>query len=468
MKQLAAIVLAAGMGTRMKSKTPKVLHEVCGRPMLHYPLMRLKELAVKLSIVVVGDHHKEIEAAAKGSGNKHLRFVLQSPPRGTGDAVRCAMKKLAPKYSGDVLILSGDVPLIETSTLKAMIRLHRKKKQSAAAVTVLSVLLEDPSGYGRIVRDTDGQIIEITEDKDCTPSQKKIQEINAGIYIIDALFLRENLKKIKANNSQGEYYLPDLIKMARKSGKRVASLLHINPEEIMGINNRVQLAKATAAMQRNINAAIMLSGVTLIDPKTTYIDDEVTIGGDSTIYPNVHLKGTTTIAKGATIEEGVKITDSTIGANTVVKSHSIIEDSRTGANVSLGPFARLRPGTIIKDGAHIGNFVEVKNSTIGRGTKAGHLSYLGDSSIGSNVNIGAGVLTCNYDGKYKYKTVIKDNAFIGSDTQLIAPVTIGKGAYIGSGSTITKDVAPNSLALSRAEEKTIPNWTKKKRKKKTT
>lgn len=467
MKKLSAIVLAAGMGTRMKSEVPKVLHELCGRPMLNYPLIRLQELGVKTTIVVVGNHQKDIEAAAKGSGNKNLRFVLQSPPRGTGDAVRCAMKKLTPGYSGDMLILSGDVPLIETPTLKAMIRLHRKKRKEAAVITVLSVMLEDPSGYGRIIRDDLGQIVDITEDRDCTPSQKKIQEINAGIYIIDASFLRENLPKIKTNNTQGEYYLPDLVKMARKKGRHVGSLLHINPEEIMGINNRAQLAEASSTMRSKINTDIMLSGVTLIDPDTTYIDDTVTIGRDSTIYPNVHLKGSTTIAKGSTIEEGVKITDSTIGANTTIKSHSVIEDSRMGKDTSIGPFARLRPGTIIKDNARIGNFVEVKNSTIGRGTKAGHLSYIGDTTIGQDVNIGAGVLTCNYDGKYKYRTVIKDNAFIGSDTQLIAPVTIGKGAYIGSGSTITKDVAPNSLALSRAKETAIPNWTTKKRRKKT-
>lgn len=465
MKKLSAIVLAAGMGTRMKSDTPKVLHPICGRPMLHYPLRRLKELGVKQSVVVVGDHHKEIEVAAKNSGNKNIRFAMQSPPRGTGDAVRCALKKFTPNHSGDVLILSADVPLIETPTLKAMVRLHRKKN-NAAAITVLSVMLEDPSGYGRIVRDSKGQITGITEDKDCTPSEKKICEINAGIYIIDGKFLRENLQKIKTNNKQGEYYLPDLVKMARNDGLRIASLLHINPEEIMGINNRIELARATASMQRKINNDIMLSGVTFIDPKTAYIDDGVTIGRDSTIYPNVLLKGTTTIAKGSTIEEGVKITDSTIGVENLIKSHSVIEGSRTGTGVSAGPFARLRPGTIIRDEAAIGNFVEVKNSTIGRGTKAGHLSYLGDSTIGSGVNIGAGVLTCNYDGKYKYRTIIKDNAFIGSDTQLIAPVTIGKGAYIGSGSTITKDVAPNSLALSRAEETAVPNWAKKKRKKK--
>ena len=457
-KDIAVIILAAGLGKRMKSDIPKVLHPVAGKPMLFYPIEVVKGLGIEKVIVIVGHKAKEVIHALNPEPNSKLIYVRQEPQLGTGHAVLSAEDSLK-SFKGDVLILSGDVPLITRETILGLLTLHAKKK---AAISFISTVAEDPSGYGRVLRDEDNSVISIVEDKDADPEEKAVNEINAGIYCVDTAFLFSGLKKIKKGNAQGEYYLPDLIEMAVNNGQKAACLTHRDPAEVMGINNRLELLEANEEMRQRINNALMFSGVTLLDADTAYIHYGVAIGRDTTIYPNVFLEGNTKVGSGCVIEEGCKIIDSTVGDGSVIKSHSVIESSEIGRNVSIGPFARLRPECIIKDKAKIGNFVEVKKSTIGEGTKANHLSYIGDAIIGKNVNIGAGCITCNYDGIKKHQTIIEDGAFIGSDTQLVAPVKVGKNAYIGSGSTITKNVPDGSLALSRPEQRNIEGWVKKK------
>lgn len=449
MKKIGAIVLAGGKGTRMKSKLPKVLHPLCGKPMLYYPLEVLRSLKVSPVVCVIGHGAEEIKEAfpeAKASG---VSFVLQTPQLGTGHAVMSAIKygkgRGLHSFRGDLLILSGDVPLVTAETVSALVKL---KKKTRAVVAFVSAIVAEPGGYGRVCRDSNKQVIKVVEAKDATITQKQIAEVNCGLYLVDSEFLRANIKRLGKDNAQGEYYLPDLVKMATADNLGVTALTLFDPVELMGINNRLELADATHYMQKRIMRAHMLSGVTIVDPEATYIDCGVRIGADSTIHPGVHLTG-----------------DTVIGSSTTVLPNSIIESSKIGRHARIGPFARLRPGCVLKDDVRIGNFVEVKNSFVGKGTKAGHLSYIGDSRIGANVNIGAGTITCNYDGFDKHTTTIRDNAFIGSDSQLIAPVTIGKGAYVGSGSTITGDVPAGALATSRAAQKTIKGWVEGKARK---
>ena len=455
MKNIAAIVLAGGKGTRMKSRLPKVLHPVCGVPMLFYPLELLKELKVSPVCCVIGHGAEQIKEAFLTTSFDDVGFALQEPQLGTGHAVMSALKAGKGKrpgglrdFKGDLLILSGDVPLITKETVKALVKLKHKRR---ATVAFVSAIVDEPGSYGRVVRDVNENITRMIEAKDATITQRRITEINCGLYLVDAEFLRANINKLGKQNAQGEYYFPDLIKIAVEGGKGVSALTLYDPVELMGINNRTELADASLYMRERINIDHMLSGVTIIDPFTTYIDSGVKIGRDTTIHPGVHLIGDTSIGSGSTI-----------------LPNSIIDSSVVGKGATIGPFARLRPGNVIKDDVRIGNFVEVKNSRIGKGTKAGHLSYIGDSLIGANVNIGAGTITCNYDGFGKTKTVIRDDVFIGSDTQLVAPVTIGKGAYVGSGSTITTNVPPGALATSRVAQKVQKGWVdmKKKAKKK--
>jgi bifunctional UDP-N-acetylglucosamine pyrophosphorylase/glucosamine-1-phosphate N-acetyltransferase len=429
--------------------------------MLYYPLRLVKELEAKKSIVVVGHKADKVKGAFKngpsgpgpsgrewgpsGRERRKITFCLQSPQLGTGHALMCASKELK-GFTGDLLILSGDVPLITKQTLNALFKIHRTVTDRPV-LSLITVFLGDPSGYGRVIRDEEGTVKGVVEDKDLRPGERAINEVNSGIYLASSKFLFENLKKLSKKTAQGEYYLPDLVALATAQGKRVSALTHFDPNEVMGINNRVELARAASVMRERINTELMLNGVTIIDPDVTYIDYGVKAGKDTTIHPNVHLLGQTSVGAGCTVEEGVRIADSTIGSTTTVKSFSVIESSKVGKGVSIGPFARLRPENTIGDGARVGNFVEVKKTLLGKGSKANHLTYLGDSVIGNDVNIGAGTITCNYDGFKKYVTRIRDGAFIGSDSQLIAPVTVGKNAYIGSGSTITKDVPAGSLAV---------------------
>lgn len=460
MKNLAAILLAAGKGTRMKSNTPKVLHDVAGRPMLFYPLDVLEEIKADRVVVVVGFCADRVRKEA--GGGKNIRFVDQAEQLGTGHAVMTATKALK-GFAGDVLILSGDVPLISASTVKALIKMHRKGGRTRPAITMVTTVLSDPYGYGRIVRDAKGAVISIVEEKDCAPLQREIEEVNAGIYLVSSAFLNANIKKLGKLNAQGEYYLTDLIKIAAGLGERVTALTHLYPGEVMGVNNRAELARAGRIMRERVAERLMDSGVTLIDPAATYIDHGVRVGADTIIYPGARLSGRTIIGAGCVIEDGAVIVDCEVGDGSAIRSHSVMESSRIGAGVSIGPFARLRPGNVIGDRARIGNFVEVKNSIMGAKAKAGHLSYIGDTTIGEDVNIGAGTVTCNYDGFKKHRTIIEDGAFIGSDSQLVAPVTVGKGAYVGSGTTVTKDVPPGALVVSRAGERVIEGWVKKRK-----
>ncbi|MBI5236948.1 MAG: bifunctional UDP-N-acetylglucosamine diphosphorylase/glucosamine-1-phosphate N-acetyltransferase GlmU [Deltaproteobacteria bacterium] len=456
MKNLAVIVLAAGKGTRMKSALPKVLHPVAGRPMLFYGLNVLKELKVKKTVVVIGHGAMSVKEAFP---SEKAVFIEQKEQLGTGHAVACGLKALR-GFSGDVLILSGDVPLITKDTLKALKQVKDRKR--GAGLALITAILDDPSGYGRVIRDRDRKVVRIAEDKDAKTGERAIPEVNTGIYLFSSDFLFRNIRKISSSNAQMEYYLPDLIEMASNAGQRVAALTHIEPEEVMGVNNRIELARASNIMRKRVLDSLMLQGVTIVAPENTYIDWGVKIGADTAIHPSATLSGNTKIGGNCVIEEGVKITDSTIGRGTTVKSLSVIESCDVGSGVVIGPFARLRPGSVISDNVRIGNFVEVKKSIIGKGTKANHLSYLGDAVIGKGVNIGAGTITCNYDGVKKYRTRIEDGAFIGSDTQLVAPVTVGKDAYVGSGTTVTSDVPPGSLMITRAKERVIEGWVRKK------
>src|SRR3990172_1020517 len=458
MKNLASIILAAGKGTRMKSNIPKVLHRVAGSPMLFFPINVLKTLKAGRVVVVIGHGAEEVREAFKGG---EVSFCVQVEQLGTGHAVMVALKELK-GFEGDVLILSGDVPLITVETITALMELHRKAGRKKAALTLVTTVLENPNGYGRIVRGDLGHIVRIVEDKDCSPLQKKIKEVNAGIYLASLKFLNDNIKRIGKNNAQGEYYLPDLVELAVSEGDKVDALIAAEPIEVMGINNRVELSKADSYMRRRVSESLMLSGVTIVDPDATYIDYGASAGMDTIIYPGARISGDSVIGSGCVIEEGSRIDASKIGDSTVIRSYSVIESSEIGSRAAIGPFAHLRPGSTVGDNAHIGNFVELKKSVIGRGSKANHLSYIGDSIVGENVNIGAGTITCNYDGIKKHQTTIEDGAFIGSDSQLVAPVKIGKGAYVGSGTTLTKDVPAGALVITRAPEKVIEGWVEKK------
>ena len=458
MKNLASIILAAGKGTRMKSNIPKVLHRVAGSPMLFFPINVLKTLKAGRVVVVIGHGAEEVREAFKGG---EVSFCVQVEQLGTGHAVMVALKELK-GFEGDVLILSGDVPLITVETITALMELHRKAGRKKAALTLVTTVLENPNGYGRIVRGDLGHIVRIVEDKDCSPLQKKIKEVNAGIYLASLKFLNDNIKRIGKNNAQGEYYLPDLVELAVSEGDKVDALIAAEPIEVMGINNRVELSKADSYMRRRVSESLMLSGVTIVDPDATYIDYGASAGMDTIIYPGARISGDSVIGSGCVIEEGSRIDASKIGDSTVIRSYSVIESSEIGSRAAIGPFAHLRPGSTVGDNAHIGNFVELKKSVIGRGSKANHLSYIGDSIVGENVNIGAGTITCNYDGIKKHQTTIEDGAFIGSNSQLVAPVKIGKGAYVGSGTTVTKDVPAGALVITRAPEKVLEGWVEKK------
>lgn len=458
MKKVAVIVLAAGVGRRMKSSLPKVLHQVAGRPILFYPLEVVEGLGVERVIVVVGHKRDKLMEVLQRASTPGMVFVEQEPQLGTGHAVMCAEESLK-GWGGDILILSGDVPFIKGETLSRLIEAHRI---GDTTISFLTTILDNPSGYGRVVRGPEGAVLRVVEERDATSTELAIKEINTGIYCVKAPFLFSTLKEIRVDNAQGEYYLPDLIGMARGQGLEVSAIMYPHPQEVMGINNRVELAEANRLMRERVNQGLMLSGVTLLNPDTVYIHYGIRMGRDTTIYPNVFLEGKTTIGEGCTIEEGCRIVDSTIGDGSTIKGHSVIEGSVIAKGVSIGPFARIRPETVIEDEAKIGNFVEVKRSRIGKRTKANHLSYLGDAIIGDGVNIGAGTITCNYDGIKKHQTIIEDGVFIGSDTQLVAPVRIGKDAYIGSGSIITKDVPPGALALTRVEQKNIEGWVERR------
>ena len=441
-KPLNVLVMAAGLGTRMKSKRAKVLHELVGRPLIAHVVRTAASLEPEKIIVVVGYQAEEVENAVRTEVGELASFVLQAEQRGTGHAMECA-RTLLEKSDSLLLSLYGDGPMIRAETMRNLIEHHRA---SGAACSILSVRLENPTGYGRIIRDEHGNFQRIVEQKDATEEERKVREINSGIYCFETKDLFEALKRVEPKNQQGEYYLTDVAEILLSLGRKVEVYVHNDAREVSGINTRAELAEFENLMRRNAIRRLMTeSGVTFIDPSHAYISPDAQIGRDSIIYPDVTIEGASVIGEGCVIRSGARITNSRLGDAVVVKDHSIVVDSEIASNCAVGPFAHLRMNATLEEKATVGNFVEVKKSRLKRGTKAMHLSYLGDATIGERTNIGAGTVTCNYDGVRKHETVIEDDVKIGSDTMLVAPVRVGSGSMTGAGSVVTKDVPPDSL-----------------------
>jgi bifunctional UDP-N-acetylglucosamine pyrophosphorylase / glucosamine-1-phosphate N-acetyltransferase len=456
MPDVHVVVLAAGKGTRMKSTLPKVLHRAGGLPLIEQVFRSADALSPQTITVIVGH---QAEGVREGLGERlGLHFALQEPQLGTGHAVLQAEPALRGR-TGTVVLLSGDVPLLRAATLGELVRVHAERRASA---TVLTAVLEDPDGYGRIVRGADGSIEAIVEHRDATPEQRQIAEINSGIYAFDLAPLFDALRQIGASNAQGEYYLPDLISIYRSRGLGVETVVADDPREILGVNSRKELADVTAVLKTRRNEELMESGVTIVDPATTFVGPDVTIAADTTIHPGVYLEGRTRIGAGCVIHSGVRIVDSTVDDGVTINNFCVIVESHVARGARIGPFAHIRPQSHVGEDAHVGNFVELKKTALGRGSKANHLSYLGDATIGEKVNVGAGTITCNYDGVSKHQTIIEDGAFIGSDSQLIAPVRIGTGAYVAAGSSVTDDVPPESLAIARSKQTNKEGWVSRK------
>jgi bifunctional UDP-N-acetylglucosamine pyrophosphorylase/glucosamine-1-phosphate N-acetyltransferase len=476
--RLAGVVLAAGLGTRMNSPLPKVLHKLHGATMFQHVLNTLHKLNPQKIVIIVGKHIREIKESTiqtnppippllKGgkvgllrTQNSELVFAQQKEAKGTGDALLKAVPFLR-RFEGTIVVINGDTPLITPETLKKFLSLHEKKMN---IISILSFVSRQPDSYGRIIRDDRGNVLSIVENRDATMSQKTIKEVNSGIYAIEPRGLHL-LKEIKLNKSKGEYYLTDIVGIARNKGIKLDAFCIGIEDECIGINTREEFDRTKQLMKNRIINRWLDRGVSFVDADSVFISSNIHIGRGTIVYPNVYLEGNTNIGRGCTIYPNVRILDSIIGDCAVIKDSTLIEGSVIKRKASVGPFAHIRPGSEIGVGARIGNFVEVKKSLIGAGTKASHLTYLGDAKIGEDVNIGAGTITCNYDGYKKDITTIEDNVFIGSDSQLIAPVKIGKGAYVGAGSTITKDVPSKALALSRVGQKHIVNWALKRGKK---
>jgi bifunctional UDP-N-acetylglucosamine pyrophosphorylase / glucosamine-1-phosphate N-acetyltransferase len=456
MPDLHVVVLAAGKGARMKSASHKVLHRISGKRLLDYVLGSARALGPQSITLVVGHLAEQIRQAYADSSD--LRFVVQEPQLGTGHAL-LQIEPALQRASGTLLLLSGDVPLLAVGTLRQLIERHQADQ---AAATVLTAMVERPYGYGRILRSA-GRIARVVEERDASPAEGKIREINAGIYAFDIGPLFEALRGIASHNAQGEYYLPDLVSIYRKRRLTVSTVTVPNADEIRGINSRSELAGVARTVRQTKNEELMAAGVTLVDPATTYVDSDVDVGADTVIHPNVYLEGRTTIGRASEIHSGVRIVDSTLGDRVTVRNHSVITHSRVAADAELGPFAHLRPGSDVREGAFVGNFVELKKTTLGAGSKASHLTYLGDATIGAGVNIGAGTITCNYDGQQKHPTVIEDGAFVGSDSALVAPVTIGRGAYVAAGSTIVENVPPGALGIARSRQVNKDGWMDRKK-----
>jgi bifunctional UDP-N-acetylglucosamine pyrophosphorylase/glucosamine-1-phosphate N-acetyltransferase len=456
MALVQAIILAAGKGTRMKSDLVKVMHPLGERPMLSWPIAAARGAGADRIVLVVGHQAPTIQATYGTAPD--LAFAEQTEQLGTGHAVAAARD--ACSREGNVLILCGDVPLIRATTLQALLAYHHERN---ATVTVMTTHLANPAGYGRVVKREGGRIIRIVEEKDASPDEREINEINAGIYCVRADFLFNAVANLKNDNAQGEYYLTDIIAAAHDADLSCLAFPVMDSLEVMGVNDRVQLAHAAAVIRQRINDALMRSGVTIIDPSATYIAEGVSIGRDTVVYPNTHISGQTVIGCHCRIEPSVSITDCTIGDRVAIKAGSVLAESTGGDEVAIGPMAHLRPGSQLGDHVKIGNFVETKKIVMGEGSKASHLTYLGDAEIGADVNIGCGTITCNYDGVRKHKTVIGDSVFVGSDVQLVAPVTVGANSLIAAGTTVTQDVPPDSLAISRTPQTNKVGWKLRKK-----
>jgi bifunctional UDP-N-acetylglucosamine pyrophosphorylase / glucosamine-1-phosphate N-acetyltransferase len=450
------VILAAGQGTRMKSRMPKVLHRLGGKTLIDHVLGTAQALNPETVTIVVGHEAESVRLSAGKSPN--IGWALQEPQLGTAHALQQTESRLA-EQRGTVILLSGDVPMLKAATLTRLVDAHQSAR---AAATVVTAIVDRPYGYGRIVR-TRGRIARIVEERDASPDVRQIREINGGIYAFDLAPLFDALRGIASQNAQGEYYLTDLIAIYRRRKLRVETLLVDNPQEIRGINSRTELAEVSRIVRQTKNEELMAAGVTIIDPATTYIDPDVHVGADTVIHPGVAIEGQSRIGAACEIHSNVRIVDSEIADKVVIQNFCLILGSRIAESASVGPFAHLRPESVVGEGAKIGNFVELKKTTLGPGSKANHLAYLGDATIGARVNVGAGTITCNYDGSTKHPTVIEDEAFIGSDTQLIAPVRIGKGAYVAAGSSITEDVPPGALGIARGRQTNVAGWVERKK-----
>lgn len=453
-QELTAVILAAGKGTRMKSSRPKVLHQVCGRYMLEHVLYAAREAGANQQIVVVGYQGETI----KQEINFPVEYVNQYEQLGTGHAVMQAKEKLK-NFGGSLLVLCGDTPMLTAETLRHLWHAHQEEK---AAATILTAILPDATGYGRIVRQESGSVCKIVEQRDATVEEKKIKEINTGTYCFDGTCLLEALDQLTPENDQGEYYLTDVIEIFVREGLKVQAFPASDPIEVKGVNNRVQLAESEVVLRERICKKLMLQGVTIMDPACTYIDMNVKVGQDTIIYPGVLLEGQTEIGKECIIGPQTRIVDSIIGDGVEIMQ-SFIRQAQIGSHNIIGPYAYVRPETQTAEAVKIGGFVEVKKSSIGKGSKVPHLSYVGDTKIGENVNIGAGTIVCNYDGKAKHQTLVEDGAFIGSNSNLVAPVVVGKNAVTAAGSTITENVPGEALGIARNRQTNIEDWVKRRK-----
>lgn len=447
-----ALILAAGQGKRIKSDLPKVLHKVCGKEMVNHVIDTLRKGNVEDINVIVG---KGAELVKENTKSRDVSYSLQEAQLGTGHAVKCAMDFLKDK-KGTVAVFNGDAPLIEEGTIEELFKVH---KESGNSATILTSILDDASGYGRIIRSGD-EVLKIVEHKDCNEEELKVKEINSGMYCFEIESLVECLGNLSNNNSQGEYYLTDVIGMLKEKDEKVGALV-INYEETLGVNSRVQLAEVEAILRKRINNKHLENGVTIIDPNSTYIGIDVEIGQDTIIYPGNVLEGNTVIGKGCILYPNSRINNSIIGEGVDIQS-SVILESEIGNNTTVGPFAYIRPESIIGNNVRIGDFVEIKKSTIGNNTKVSHLTYVGDAEVGEGCNFGCGTVTVNYDGKNKNKTIIGNNSFIGCNTNLISPITVEDNTYIAAGSTITNNVKSGELAVARAKQRNIEGWVDKK------
>jgi bifunctional UDP-N-acetylglucosamine pyrophosphorylase/glucosamine-1-phosphate N-acetyltransferase len=453
-KMFTSVILAAGMGTRMKSNMPKVLHRVCGKPLCKWVIDASKEAGAEKVVTIIG-HKADMVKETIGDVTE---FALQSEQKGTGHAVMQAVDFIK-NVTGSVVILNGDTPLINAETIKKAVQYNAEKGEQA---TVITAILPDATGYGRIVRGADGGVLKIVEQKDASEEEKKINEVNSGMYVFDAQSLVYALDKIQPNNAQGEYYLTDTLEILLNAGKKVGAFAIDDNDEIRGINDRVQLSEAEQIMRARINEAHMRNGVTMHIPESIYIEADVEIGNDTEIQPNVTLKNGTKIGSNCVIGQGSVLDNATIHDNVDILS-SVILNSEVDENTHVGPFAYIRPNCRVGKDVKVGDFVELKNSNIDDGTKISHLTYIGDSDVGKRVNFGCGTVTCNYDGKNKFRTVIGDDCFVGCNTNFVSPINVGDGAYIAAGSTITEDIPEKSLSIARAKQVNKEGWTDKRK-----
>ena len=447
MDGVTAIILAAGEGKRMRSRRPKVLHPLCGRPLIAYALRAARTVADRLVMVVSPGANEVVAITGEG-----VTAVEQRERLGTGHAVLQARSVCGD--AGTILVMPGDMPLLTAETFERLVGHHAA---SGAAVTVVTALVAEPQGYGRVLRQR-GRVTRIVEERDATDDQKRIAEINTSVYCFDAHRLWTALAEVRPENEQGEYYLTDVIGILARAGGRIEAITVQDPAEALGVNDRRQLAVVTAIQRRRILDRLMESGVTIIDPAATYIEDGVTIGADTILYPQVFVEGTSVIGSECVVQSGCHVRSSQLGDRVLLRPYCVLTEAVVEDEAQLGPFCHLRPMAVIGAGAHIGNFVEVKKSRIGRGSKASHLAYIGDATVGEGVNVGAGAITCNYDGAAKHETRIGDGVFVGTNSTLVAPLTIGEGAYVAAGSTITRDVPPGALALGRARQVVKEDW----------